>query len=96
MALMGIQCNITEALSRNYHSIGIFFDLAKAFGTVDHSILIAKLQSYGIRGMAIRWLLDYLSDGTQYVSFKDALSSINAITWGVLQGSILDPPLFLI
>jgi len=96
MALMDIQCNISEAMNNNHYSIGIFFDLSKAFDTVDHNILITKLNSYGIRGIVNHWFSDYLSGRTQFVTFKDSLSHCSDITWGVPQGSILGPLLFLL
>lgn len=94
MALIDIQCNITEATNNRNYSIGIFFDLAKAFDTVDNSILNAKLWSYGITGVAINWFLNNLTDGTQFVSFKNSLSSSNGLKCAVPRGSILGPLLF--
>ena len=84
-----------EKGNKNY-ALGIFMDLSKAFDTVDHRILLYKLEKYGIRGTPHRWLESYLIDRQQYTIIDDAVSSTKPITVGVPQGSILGPLLFLI
>ena len=76
--------------------VAIYMDLSKAFDTLDHKILITKLQHYGIRGTSLKWLINYLSDRTQFVAVNDVCSSSKVIQMGVTQGSILGPLLFLI
>ena len=61
-ALLLITDKIQRAIEGGLFSCGIFLDLRKAFDTVDHSILLAKLYSYGIRGMAYDWFVSYLSN----------------------------------
>ena len=95
-ALIEISDKIAEAIDKKKFMIGIFVDLSKAFDTLNHKILLTKLSSYGIRGLANRWFQSYLQDREQYVNFKNVLSSKSKIITGVQQGSILGPLLLLL
>ena len=74
----------------------VFLDLKKAFDTVDHDILLRKLDIYGIRGSALAWIISYLTGRTQYCQVDGHLSDPLCETTGIPQGSALGPLLFLI
>ena len=90
-------CNqLTNSVDKKEVSCCIFLDLAKAFDTVDHKILLDKLSHYGIRGSGLNWFKSYLSSRTQKVCINGLLSEPQTITHGVPQGSVLGPLLFLL
>ena len=74
----------------------LFLDLKKAFDTVDHKILIAKLKTYGVQGHALQWFISYLSGRKQVCKINNEISNTANITCGVPQGSNLGPLLFLV
>ena len=95
-ALLSIVEKIRESLDNKTFSCGVFVDLEKAFDTVNHAILLKKLEHYGIRGPAISWFSSYLSSRKQKVVFDGISSPLLDISCGVPQGSILGPLFFLI
>lgn len=96
MAITQMIERITTALDSGQVAIGVFIDLSKAFDTLDHQILLHKLEFYGIRGILLNWFRSYLENRTQYVTYSDVNSTFERIVCGVPQGSILGPLLFLI
>ena len=78
------------------HVLAIFIDFSKAFDTIDHKILLHKLWHYGIRGNAHSLLQDYLSKRKQYTNILNEESDKAFVIYGVPQGSVLGPLLFLI
>ena len=91
--------NLTEktrnALDKNEFAVGVFIDLQKAFGTVDHKILLNKLFHYGIRGTANKWLKSYLGNRCHFVTINGCYSDEVIMNIGVPQRSLLGPLLFL-
>ena len=77
-------------------NIGIFFDLSEAFDTVDDNILIKNLQLYSVQGNCPNWFQSYLTNWKQYIKRKYFKTEMLNIKYGVHQGSILEPMLFMI
>ena len=81
-----------ESFHRNQYTLGVFIDLSKVFDTVNHSVLISKLQIYDIRGINLAWFSSYVANRKKYVSMtlKQTLRHI------LLHASILLPLLLLL
>ena len=94
--LIEIVENIRNCTENKNYGCGIFIDLKKAFDTVNHDILINKLEHYGVRGNGLNWFSSYLSNRSQFVTLNNTNSDTKHITCGVPQGSVLGPLLFLI
>ena len=87
---------INNHLINNKIPIAIFLDLTKAFDTIDHKLLLSKLEHYGIRGIPLSWFKSYLEHRKQSTVINETCSSAQNIMFGVPQGSILGPLLFII
>ena len=92
--------SLTECIRKNLDEgnigCGIFIDLHKAFDTVEHDILLSKLEHYRVPGLANEWFKSYLSKRKQYASINGYDSNLADVKFGVPQGSVLGPLLFLI
>ena len=95
-ALINFIRNVTNAIDNEEIMLGIFLDLSKAFDTLGHDNLIYKLQLYGIRGVVLDLLKNYVQNRRQYVVINGFKSESKLLRCGVPQGSILAPLLFLI
>ena len=95
-AVISLIENIEKAIDNKMFVCGVFVDLQKAFDTVDHNILLHKLSHYGIRDIANCWFSSYLSNRKQFVTINGFDSEIQSFQYGVPQGSVLGPLLFLI
>ena len=95
-ALLELVEKVTNAVDQKKYTVGVFIDLKKAFDTIDHSLLLKKLEFYGVRGIALKWLTSYLGNRKQYVDINGELSMYLTVLCGVPQGSILGPKLFIL
>ena len=96
-ALLRVQNDILMALDSGKCVILLLLDLSAAFDTVDHEILLRRLHSkFGIKGKAHAWLRSYLTGRTQFVRINGTNSSIHYHKYGVPQGSVLGPFLYLL
>jgi len=87
---------IEDTLKANKHILGIFIDLSKAFDTIDHRTLLTKLERYGIRGNTHDLIKSYLSRRQQYTEVLGEKSECLTVEYGVPQGSVLGPLLFIL
>ena len=94
LALIDLHEKISSAIDHGELAVGVFLDLSKAFDTVNHSILFDKLEHYGIRGLALKWIKSYFSNRLQFVEYNGYVSYRANIMCGVPQGSILGPLFF--
>ena len=96
LAIMDLYSKLVDSFEKKQYSGGVFLDFAKAFDTVDHKILIKKLEHYGFRGVVNQWYKSYLSNRYQRIKIGNTLSDECKIEYGVPQGSVLGPILFLL
>ena len=96
MHLLTLLKKIRSALDQNIFACSIFIDLQKAFDTVNHTILLHKLDHYGIRGLPNKCFQSFLSGRSQCTSIKDKSSNELPTTNGAPQRSMLGPLLYIL
>ncbi len=94
-ALIRVTNDLLLSSDRGCISLLVLLDLSAAFDTIDHNILLNRLENFvGISGSALAWFKSYLSDRHQFVAVNDEVSYRSQVQYGVPQGSVLGPLLF--
>jgi len=91
LATTELMTKILHAIDNNEYKIGVFLDLAKAFDTINHEMLLIKLEHYGIRGIAFEWFKNYLTNRKETVKYKQENSEslttdvacLSGPSWGI-------------
>ena len=94
-AILDLTGNILENLNKKWYTLGLFLDVSKAFDSLNHKVILAKLEHYGIRGIPLKWFESYLSDRQIKVKYHKETSNPYKMTFGTPQGSVLGPLLFI-
>ena len=96
-ALLRVISDLLNSMDKQEVTLLGLLDLSAAFDCVDHDILLSRLErTSGIDGLALEWIRSFLADRTQQVAFRGQLSGILRLVFGVPQGSVLGPLLFLL
>jgi len=96
LALIEVIDNVYKQVDEGSTVCGIYLDLQKAFDSVSHDILLTKLYNYGVRRLVYDWFVSYLHDRSQFTCLGKVSSTVHYNKFGVPQGSVLGPLLFLI
>ena len=95
-ALITLTDKLLTFFDNGMKTVGLFLDFSKAFDTINHKVLLKKLENYGIRGKCLEWIKSYLTNRKQRVIYNGTSSSELIVKCGVPQGSILGPLLFIL
>ena len=87
-AVIQLISQILDAFNENKYTLDIFIDLSKAFDTVDHDILLKKLDMYGIKGENLNWFHSYLTNRKQFIKYCDQNTNLEVLQCEVLQAGI--------
>ena len=79
---------VNFSFENSHFTLDVFIDLSKTFDTVDHYILVPKLENYGVNGKNLSWFQSYLKNRKQHLNFNNKITTSSQITCSVPQGSI--------
>ena len=85
-----------KAVDQDKLSAAVLLDLSAGFDVIDHNTLLKKLEKYGFDSVTLSWFEDYMAERYQCVQIESSFSSFLKVLWGVPQGSILGPLLFIL
>ena len=96
-AIVHLVDQIYKSFENDNYTLGVFIDLSKAFDTINHSILLKKIEMYGVNTANLAWFTSYLNGRKQYIKISESADTLKKdIKYGVPQGSILGLLLFLL
>lgn len=95
-AMVNFVTNAIIALDEKYKTVGVFLDLQKAFDCIDYNVLFERLYNLGVRGVSLNWIKSYLTSRIQRVQVNGKLSKSKEVTFGIPQGTVLGPILFIL
>ena len=93
-AILDLHTKIIKSVEKHEKACSIFLDFAKAFDTINHDILLSKLEYYGVQDIPLKWFKSYLQNRQQCVKINSNISDFQTLLCGVPQGSVLGPSLF--
>jgi hypothetical protein len=96
LALANVLSSLIDKCNSNKKVVFALLDLKKAFDLINHKLLLEKLSHYGVRGLSLLWLTNYLNNRTQRTKVNDLYSNTKPLSAGVPQGSLLGPILFVL
>ena len=94
-AIIQLIDQISYSFEQNKFTLGVFIDLSKAFDTVDHNILLNKLEFYGVKNSNLKWFESYLHKRQQFIGYDQNQTKMNYIPAEYLKAQFLDHFYFL-
>ena len=93
-AVTELSNHVAKSIESKQCTLAVFLDLSNAFDTIDCMTLLSKLALHGVRGIALEWFRNYLTNRRQYVQINEKNSNTETVTYGAPQGSVIGPFFF--